>query len=85
MARLARDQAGSEHRTVADQIERWARLGHACEHLPDFDYEHIRRVLAADLSPDTLSPMERAIYDVEAEQRVTGTGSQKRPFLDATS
>lgn len=44
----ARASAAVEHRSVAEQIEYWARLGKAADENPDLPIALIRDILAAD-------------------------------------
>ena len=64
---LARKEGGVMGRSIAGQVEHWARLGRAIERAPGFDYERIREVLAARASFDDLGADEQAVTLAELE------------------
>lgn len=64
---LARKEGGVMGRSIAGQVEHWARLGRAIERAPGFDYERIREVLAARASFDDLGADEQAVALAELE------------------
>lgn len=77
----ARKEAGVMARTVSAQIEHWIRIGRAIEAAPAFDDRKIKSALRGERSPDTLDAYERAIYDVEHEQRMKTAGENEREFF----
>lgn len=64
---LARGEGRVMGRSIAGQVEHWARLGRAVEHAPGFGYERIRAVLSAQASFDALSTDEQAVALAELE------------------
>ena len=66
---LARGEGRVMGRSIAGQVEHWARLGRALERAPGFDYERIRAVLSAQASFDGLRADEQsvALAALEAE------------------
>lgn len=60
----ARREAQVFNRSVAGQIEHWARLGRALEGTPEFSTERIRATLMGRLQIEQLSAVERrAVLD----------------------
>jgi hypothetical protein len=64
---LARSESRVMGRSIAGQVELWARLGRAVERAPGFDYERIRAVLSARESFDDLAADEQAVALAELE------------------
>jgi ParD-like antitoxin of type II bacterial toxin-antitoxin system len=64
---LARGESRIMGRSIAGQVEHWARLGRAVERAPGFDYERIRSVLSARESFDDLAADEQAVALAELE------------------
>lgn len=66
--RLARSEGEIMGRSIAGQVEHWARLGRAIERAPGFGYERIRAVLSARASFDDLTADEQdvALGELEA-------------------
>ena len=64
---LARSEGRVMGRSIAGQVEHWARLGRAVERAPGFDYERIRSVLSARASFDDLAADERAVALAELD------------------
>ena len=58
---LARGEGRVMGRSIAGQVEHWARLGRAIERSPGFAYERIRAVLSAQASFDALDADEQAV------------------------
>jgi len=56
----ARGKAGLLSRSVAGQIEHWARIGRAIETSPDFSYARVCAVLEGRATIEALSEGERA-------------------------
>lgn len=60
----ARREAALFNRSVAGQIEHWARIGQALEGAPEFSTERVRATLMGRLKIEALSPAERqAVFD----------------------
>lgn len=51
------------HRSLAGQVEYWARIGRAIEHSGQFDYNHITRALKAEIPVDGLTAYEKPVFD----------------------
>ena len=64
---LARGEGKVMGRSIAGQVEHWARLGRAVERAPGFDYGRVRSALVAQTSFDDLTGDERAIALAELE------------------
>jgi len=64
---LARGEGRVMGRSIAGQVEHWARLGRAVERAPGFGYERIRSVLSAHASFDDLAADEQAVALAELE------------------
>jgi hypothetical protein len=64
---LARSEGRIMGRSIAGQVEHWARLGRAVERAPGFGYERIRAVLSARARFDELSADEQAVALGELE------------------
>ena len=58
---LARGEGRVMGRSIAGQVEHWARLGRAVERAPGFAYERIHAALAAAGSIDDLTPDEQGV------------------------
>jgi hypothetical protein len=65
---LARSEGSVMGRSIAGQVEHWARLGRAVERAPGFGYERIRAVLSAQASFDGLESDEQAVALAELER-----------------
>ncbi|MEO9650188.1 MAG: hypothetical protein ABJ360_03730 [Roseobacter sp.] len=59
---IVRRESGLQSRSVAGQITHWINIGRAIEKSSSFDYQRINATLAAELSPDTLSPEEQEVW-----------------------
>jgi ParD-like antitoxin of type II bacterial toxin-antitoxin system len=64
---LARSESRVMGRSIAGQVEHWARLGCAVERARGFDYDRIRAVLSAQASFDELGPDEQAVALAELD------------------
>ena len=79
---LARGEGKVMGRSIAGQVEHWARLGRAVERAPGFDYGRVRRALKAEESFDDLRADERAIALVELEEYLENLPrEQDAPFF----
>ena len=64
---LARGEGKVMGRSIAGQVEHWARLGRSVERARGFDYARVRAVLAAQASFDDLGEDERAVALTDLE------------------
>jgi hypothetical protein len=58
----ARREAELLHRSIAGQIEHWARLGRAVENTEGFSLDRVRRALAGELKIETLGDDEQDAF-----------------------
>jgi hypothetical protein len=65
---LARSEGRVLGRSIAGQVEHWARLGRAVERAPGFDYERVRAALSAQASFDDLRGDEQAVALAELDE-----------------
>ena len=80
---LARGEGRVMGRSIAGQVEHWARLGRALERAPGFDYERIRAVLSAQASFDGLRADEQsvALAALEAELEKPPPPQREKEFF----
>jgi hypothetical protein len=80
---LARGEGRVMGRSIAGQVEHWARLGRALERAPGFDYERIRAVLSAQASFDALGADEQtvALAALEAELEQPLPAEREKAFF----
>jgi hypothetical protein len=64
---LARGEGRVMGRSIAGQVEHWARLGRAVERAPGFAYDRIHAALSAQTSLDDLTTDEQAVALAELE------------------
>ena len=64
---LARGEGRVMGRSIAGQVEHWARLGRAIERAPGFAYERVHAALSAQTSPDDLTADEQGVALAELE------------------
>jgi len=64
---LARGEGRVMGRSIAGQVEHWARLGRAVERAPGFAYERIHAALSAQTSLDDLTADEQAVALAELD------------------
>ncbi len=76
---LAREEGRLMGRSIAGQVEHWARLGRAVERAPGFDHERIRAVLSARGSFDDLGPDEQLVALGEIEQYLESLPRDREP------
>lgn len=57
-------------RSIAGQVEHWARLGRAVERARGFSYDRIRAALSAQTSLDDLTTDEQAVALAELEDHL---------------
>lgn len=58
----AREEAAVFHRSIAGQVEHWAKLGRAIENAPGFTLDRVRAALEGRFDPAELSKQERVYY-----------------------
>jgi hypothetical protein len=58
----ARREAELLHRSIAGQIEHWARLGRAIENAEGFSLDRVRRALAGELKIEDLADQEQDAF-----------------------
>ena len=80
---LARGEGRVMGRSIAGQVEHWARLGRAVERAPEFAYERIRAVLSAQASFDALDADEQAVAlaALEAELEKPPSAQREKAFF----
>ena len=76
----ARQEAPVFSRSIAGQVEHWARLGRALESSPGFTLDRVRSALAGELDPGSLSDDEWSLFD---DLRFEGLGEGDNPAADA--
>lgn len=64
---LARGEGRVMGRSIAGQVEHWARLGRAVERAPGFAYERIHAALSAQTTIDDLTADEQAVALAELD------------------
>src|ERR1700675_1686613 len=64
---LARGEGRVMGRSIAGQVEHWARLGRAVERAPGFAYERVHAALSAQTSVDDLTADEQGVALAELE------------------
>ena len=65
---LARGEGRVMGRSIAGQVEHWARLGRAVERAPGFGYERVRAALSAQAGFEDLTADEQAVALSELEE-----------------
>lgn len=65
---LARGEGRVMGRSIAGQVEHWARLGRAVERAPGFAYARIHAALSAQTGIDELTPDEQGVALAELEE-----------------
>jgi len=80
---MARSEGRVMGRSIAGQVEHWARLGRAMERAAGFDYDRIRAVLAAQASFDDLGADEQtiALAALEAELEQPLAAEREKAFF----
>lgn len=58
---IARNEGRVMGRSIAGQVEHWARLGRAVERAPGFSYDRVHAALSARTSIDDLTADEHAV------------------------
>ncbi|MVF14813.1 hypothetical protein FT643_22000 [Ketobacter sp. MCCC 1A13808] len=62
MIHLAENERLISGRSLANQIEHWARIGRTIEQSPAFNYERIKAALTAQIAYDDLTFEEQEVY-----------------------
>ncbi len=78
---IVRKESGLQSRSVAGQITHWLKIGRAIEKSRDFDYQHISKVLEAEMSPDELSAGEQEIWFTQFASDMTKPSRQETAFF----
>lgn len=81
---IARTEARVMGRSIAGQVEHWARLGRAVERAPGFAYERVRLVLSAQAEFDALTGDEQAVALGELEEYLENLPSDRDEAFFAT-
>ncbi|WP_123592389.1 TA system antitoxin ParD family protein [Salinisphaera orenii] len=77
----ARANAASSNRSLAGQLDRWARIGQFYDVLNEVDYDRIQLALAGAMSPDDLKVAERTVYEAAFMQRMRDRTPQEDSFF----
>ena len=77
---LARQDAPLFSRSIAGQVEHWARLGRAVESAPGFTLARVRAALAGTLDAGSLSDDEWTLFE---DMRFSALGEDPNPAVDA--
>ena len=64
----ARAESKDMNRSMTQQIEHWARIGRALEHMPGVTLDNVRHALNASMAFDALCAEERALALGELER-----------------
>ena len=80
---VIRKESSLQSRSVAGQITHWVNIGRAIEKSGSFDYERIRSVLEADLSPDDLTAEEQEVWFAEFANKMTEPSQAEEEFFQA--
>jgi len=67
---IARREGRVMGRSIAGQVEHWARLGRAIERAPGFSYDRVHAALAARGSIDDLTADEQAVALAALEEHL---------------
>ncbi|MVF14805.1 hypothetical protein FT643_21950 [Ketobacter sp. MCCC 1A13808] len=68
MMAMAEQEIVVSSRSLADQIEHWARIGRAIEESPSFDYQRVKAALTASIPYDDLNSAEKTVYLDEMDE-----------------
>ncbi len=68
---VIREEAAVQNRSIAGQLTHWVRIGREIERSSYFDYARVRAALAAELSPDDLTPEEHVVWFDELDDYMT--------------
>lgn len=75
MAEAARSEGRVMTRSLAAQLEHWAKIGRAVERSPQFDYAWVRQALAGEVAFDDLGGAERDYYLEELQAYLESIGA----------
>lgn len=78
IATVAAAIASAEHRTVAEQINYWLRIGLQVERATSLDQRRVLAVVAGDAQFSTLDPTERAAAHAAIDARMAERISNER-------
>lgn len=78
IASAAASVAPTEHRTVTEQINYWARLGMQVERSASLDARRIRSVIAGEAQFSTLTPDERIVAHATIDARMAERVAEQR-------
>ena len=78
---LIRKESSLQSRSVAGQITNWVNIGRAIERSGLFDYDRIRSVLEAKLSPDELTAEEQEVWFAEFADKMTESSQAEEDFF----
>ena len=78
---LIRKESSLQSRSVAGQITHWVNIGRAIERSGLFDYDRIRSVLEAKLSPDELTAEEQEVWFAEFANKMTESSQAEEDFF----
>jgi len=76
--RVIREEANVQNRSIAGQIVHWVRIGREIERSSSFDYARVRAALAAELSPDDLTPEENVVWFDELDDYMADPGADSQ-------
>ena len=76
--RIIREEAALQSRSIAGQIAHWVRIGREIERSDMFDYARVRAALAAELSPDDLTPEEHVVWFDELDDHMAAPGEDSQ-------
>ena len=62
MVSIAENETLISGRSLAGQVEYWAKIGRAIEQSPTFDYQRVKAALTAQIPYDDLTGEEQDVY-----------------------
>lgn len=68
MVNIAENETLISGRSLAGQVEHWAKIGRAIEQSPAFNYERIKAALTAQVAYDDLTSEEQEVYLEEIDE-----------------
>lgn len=68
MVNIAESETLISGRSLAGQVEHWAKIGRAIEQSPTFNYERIKAALTAQVAYDELTSEEQEVYLEEIDE-----------------
>ena len=79
---LARAEASIFQRSIAGQMEHWARLGRAVESGPGFTLDRVRAALTGEFDADNLSEDEARIFMDEFAAYLMGPNAESEALAE---